>query len=93
MRPLYEWNISTVPQPGLNYQEILCNQAKVLGGASAKHALVFDRPLPGDLDASSSLGIDGWGWKDLFPYFTKVDSPVHSYGDLVESHGFGRNRH
>ncbi|KAK1712141.1 hypothetical protein BDP67DRAFT_518011 [Colletotrichum lupini] len=87
MRPLYEWNISTVPQPGLNYQEILCNQAKVLGGASAKHALVFDRPLPGDLNAFTSLGIDGWEWKDVIPFFKKFETFAEPPPEKIEKFG------
>ncbi|CAA9967182.1 Choline dehydrogenase [Pyrenophora teres f. maculata] len=97
MRPLFEWNISTVPQPGLNNQEIMCNQAKVLGGASLKHALVFDRAAPGDFDAFKSLGINGWSWKDIIPYYKKFESftpppqaKVENFGAVFEQqcHGF-----
>ncbi|KAM0815407.1 hypothetical protein AB5N19_01201 [Seiridium cardinale] len=86
-RPLYEWNISTVPQPGVNYQEILCNQAKVLGGASVKNGLVFDRPLPGDLNIFTSLGINGWEWKDVFPYFKKFETFAEPPSEKMDKFG------
>lgn len=68
MRAPYGWGIDYE----LFGQHIDLNQGKVLGGDSIKHALVYDRPVPGDLAAFEQLGIQGWSHEEMLPYLNKV---------------------
>lgn len=49
-------------------------QAKILGGGSSINAQVANRGGPGDYDEWEASGAKGWGWKDVLPYFRKLET-------------------
>ncbi|HEV2188783.1 MAG TPA: GMC family oxidoreductase N-terminal domain-containing protein [Stellaceae bacterium] len=58
-------------------------QARVLGGGSSINGQLANRGAPTDYDEWVAKGAAGWGWKDVLPYFKKVerdmdfDGPFH----------------
>ncbi len=62
-------------------------QARVLGGGSAINGQVFNRGAPADYDEWEARGADGWGWKDVLPYFIKVERDLDFDGPLHGRHG------
>jgi 5-(hydroxymethyl)furfural/furfural oxidase len=58
-------------------------QARVLGGGSSINGQLANRGAPSDFDEWVEKGATGWGWKDVLPYFKKVerdmdfDGPFH----------------
>ncbi|MEZ5655369.1 MAG: GMC family oxidoreductase [Sphingobium sp.] len=44
-----------------------------VGGASNINGMGADRGLPGDYDEWSLKGVSGWNWKDVLPYFKKLE--------------------
>jgi 5-(hydroxymethyl)furfural/furfural oxidase len=58
-------------------------QARVLGGGSSINGQLANRGAPTDYDEWEARGAAGWGWKDVLPYFRKVerdldfDGPFH----------------
>jgi 5-(hydroxymethyl)furfural/furfural oxidase len=58
-------------------------QARVLGGGSSINGQMANRGAPTDYDDWEARGAAGWGWKDVLPYFRKVerdldfDGPFH----------------
>ncbi|WP_176593231.1 GMC family oxidoreductase [Sphingobium sp. EM0848] len=50
------------------------SQAKVLGGGSAINGMHCQRGLPTDYDEWSQLGVTGWNWEQVLPYFKKVEA-------------------
>jgi 5-(hydroxymethyl)furfural/furfural oxidase len=58
-------------------------QARVLGGGSSINGQLANRGAPADYDEWQARGAAGWGWKDVLPYFRKVerdldfDGPFH----------------
>jgi len=58
-------------------------QARVLGGGSSINGQMANRGAPTDYDEWDARGAAGWGWKDVLPYFKKVerdldfDGPYH----------------
>jgi 5-(hydroxymethyl)furfural/furfural oxidase len=58
-------------------------QARVLGGGSSINGQLANRGAPTDYDEWETRGAAGWSWKDVLPYFRKVerdldfDGPFH----------------
>jgi len=58
-------------------------QARVLGGGSSINGQLANRGAPTDYDEWETRGAAGWSWKDVLPYFKKVerdldfDGPYH----------------
>jgi choline dehydrogenase-like flavoprotein len=44
-------------------------QARVMGGGSSVMGMIALRGLPSDYDAWEAMGVPGWGWGDVAPYF------------------------
>lgn len=56
----YDWNFTTIAQPGANNRIIAQNRGHVLGGSSALNLLSWDRGAAADYDAWEELGNPGW---------------------------------
>jgi 5-(hydroxymethyl)furfural/furfural oxidase len=58
-------------------------QARVLGGGSSINGQLANRGAPSDYDEWEARGAAGWSWKDVLPYFRRVerdldfDGPFH----------------
>ena len=46
----------------------------VLGGTSTINAMVFMRGSAHDYNAWEEMGAIGWGYKDVLPYFKKLEN-------------------
>jgi 5-(hydroxymethyl)furfural/furfural oxidase len=51
-------------------------QARVLGGGSSINGQMANRGAPFDYEEWVSRGAAGWGWKDVLPYFKKVEKDM-----------------
>lgn len=51
-------------------------QARVVGGGSSINGMHAQRGLPRDYEEWTQLGIQGWGWSDLLPYFKRLENDV-----------------
>ncbi|CAA7269323.1 unnamed protein product [Cyclocybe aegerita] len=63
------FNVSSVPQPGMNNHPGLAFAAVVVGGGSTINGMLFDRGAAEDYDIWERPHNPGWGWKGLLPYF------------------------
>ncbi|KXH50234.1 GMC oxidoreductase [Colletotrichum nymphaeae SA-01] len=82
----YDWNFTSVPQPGLNNRRINQARGKMLGGSSALNFMLMLYPSRGVLDAWGALGNAGWSFDELTPYFRKFGTdhpPPQSAKDIV----------
>ncbi len=77
--PRSDWMFKTQPQKGLNGRALSYPRGKVVGGSSAINAMVYMRGQAGDYDHWRQLGLPGWSWDDVKPYFRKHVS--HFLGD------------
>ena len=71
--PRSDWMFKTEPEPGLNGRSLNYPRGKVIGGSSAINAMVYMRGQAGDYDHWRQLGLPGWSWDDVLPYFKKHD--------------------
>lgn len=84
--PRSDWCFKTESVPGLNGRAIGYARGKVLGGCTAINAMVYMRGQAADYDAWRQLGLTGWGWDDVLPYFLKHENyfsgeaPLHKSG-------------
>ncbi|HVV79242.1 MAG TPA: GMC family oxidoreductase N-terminal domain-containing protein [Pseudolabrys sp.] len=84
--PRSDWMFKTEAEPGLNGRSLTYPRGKVIGGSSAINAMVYMRGQAGDYDHWRQLGLPGWSWADVKPYFRRVTD--HFLGDS-EHHAIG----
>ena len=69
--PRADWMFETQPVPGLNGRSLNYPRGKVIGGCSAINAMIYMRGQAADYDGWRQLGLTGWGWDDVKPFFLK----------------------
>jgi choline dehydrogenase-like flavoprotein len=84
--PRSDWMFKTEPEPGLNGRALNYPRGKVIGGCSAINAMVYMRGQAGDYDHWRQLGLPGWSWSDVLPYFKKHE---HHFLGESEHHAVG----
>jgi choline dehydrogenase len=70
------WGYETEPEPHLNGRRLSWPRGKVLGGSGSINGLVFLRGAPSDYDGWEALGAKGWAYKDVLPYFKRMEHNV-----------------
>ncbi len=70
----YNWCFYTDPDPNMNGRRIYWPRGKTLGGSSSINGLIYIRGQAEDYDHWAALGNDGWGFKDVLPYFIKSET-------------------
>lgn len=82
--PQYNWMNYTVPQAALNGRKLYAPRGKVQGGSGSINAMIYVRGHARDFDDWAAHGNDGWSWRDVLPYFRRLET--HPLGD-TEYHG------
>ena len=72
--PKYNWKYYSEPEPYLNNRKIYCPRGKMLGGCSSHNGMVFVRGNPRDFDRWASYGLPKWSYKNVLPYFKKLET-------------------
>jgi len=84
--PRSDWCFKTEPEEGLNGRSLDYPRGRVIGGSSAINAMIYMRGQAADYDHWRQLGLTGWGWDDVLPYFMRHEnhfmgaSDAHSVG-------------
>ncbi len=71
--PKHTWPFITEPQTALNNRTQLWTRGRVLGGSSSINGNVYVRGDPAEFNSWEVEGLPGWGWKDMLPYFKKME--------------------
>ena len=84
--PRSDWCFKTEAEAGLNGRSLSYPRGKAIGGSSAINAMIYMRGQAADYDHWRQLGLAGWGWDDVLPFFKR-----HENNFLGESewHGVG----
>jgi len=69
--PRADWLLKTETQPGLNGRSLNYPRGKVVGGSSAINGMIYMLGQSADYDNWRQLGLPGWSWEDVQPYFRK----------------------
>ena len=73
VHPRFSWGYATEPEPALGGREVPLPRGKVLGGSSTVNAMRYSRGHPRDYDQWRQLGLEGWGYADVLPYFRRSE--------------------
>jgi choline dehydrogenase-like flavoprotein len=82
-----DWRFRTAPEPGLNGRDIAYPRGKVIGGCSAINGMIYMRGQAADYDGWRQLGLEGWSWNDVLPYFLRHEDHHAGKSDLHEAGG------
>lgn len=82
--PIYNWGFRTEPEPALYDRRIAVPRGRGLGGSSLINGMIYVRGQPEDYDSWHRFGVRGWSYRDVLPYFRRLES--YSGGD-PESRG------
>ncbi|HAV08379.1 MAG TPA: choline dehydrogenase [Rhodobacteraceae bacterium] len=84
--PRTDWMYRTAPEPGLNGRSLIYPRGKVLGGCSSINGMIYMRGQAADYDGWRQMGLAGWGWDDVLPWFRRSEDYVDG---ASEFHGEG----
>ena len=62
-------------------------QARILGGGSSINGQLANRGAPADFEEWVERGARGWGWKDVLPFYKKVERDMDFDGPLHGKEG------
>ncbi|BAT58809.1 alcohol dehydrogenase [acceptor] [Variibacter gotjawalensis] len=66
-------SFTTEPSETTGGRGIIWPRGRVVGGSSSINGLIFIRGQHDDFDDWEKLGADGWGYRDVLPYFRKLE--------------------
>jgi choline dehydrogenase len=84
--PRADWCFKSEPEPGLGGRSIPVPRGKVIGGSSGINAMIYIRGQAADYDHWRQLGLVGWAWDDVLPFFMRHEDFV---GGAGPHHGAG----
>lgn len=85
--PAITWGFVSEPEPELNSRRLPVARGKMLGGTSSLNGMMAIRGHARDYDGWRDMGLPGWGWDDVLPYFRKLET--HWRGDSAHHGGDG----
>jgi choline dehydrogenase len=74
VNPKYLWGYRTEPDPGIADRSLVWTRGRVLGGSGSINGLVFLRGASSDYDEWERQGARGWSYRDVLPYFRKMET-------------------
>src|ERR1700694_2577308 len=84
--PRADWCFRTEPEEGLNGRSLAYPRGKVIGGSSAINAMIYMRGQAADYAHWRQLGLAGWGFDDVLPFFKRHE---HHFMGASDSHAVG----
>lgn len=72
--PSINWGYDTGAEQGLAGRRIHWPRGKLLGGSSSINGMTFVRGHPTDYDAWRQMGAAGWSYREVLPYFKRMEA-------------------
>jgi choline dehydrogenase len=82
----HNWSFETDPEPTCDNRRLYWPRGKGLGGSSAINAMIYIRGHRSDYDNWAKLGLTGWDYDSVLPYFKKSED---NQGLSDSTHGKG----
>ena len=69
----WDWGFLSEPEPGLAGRRNHLPRARVVGGCSTHNEMIYIRGNRADYDDWAAMGLSGWGYEDVLPYFKRAE--------------------
>jgi choline dehydrogenase len=70
----YNWGFWTEPEAQLDGRRLWWPRGRGWGGSSSINGMIYIRGHARDYDQWRQMGLDGWGYADVLPYFMRAES-------------------
>ena len=71
---VYNWGFWTEEEPNLNKRKLWWPRGKGWGGSSSINGMIYIRGHARDYDQWRQMGLQGWSYRDVLPYFKRSES-------------------
>jgi 5-(hydroxymethyl)furfural/furfural oxidase len=78
----YKWKLDAHMRTREAAPAMRISQARILGGGSSVMGMVALRGIPDDYDDWERRGAAGWAWRDVLPYFKRLETDADFQSDL-----------
>ncbi|AKH43681.1 choline dehydrogenase [Altererythrobacter atlanticus] len=82
----FNWGYEGEPEPHADNRRLRQPRGKGLGGSSLINGMLYARGHPRDYDEWRQLGLEGWSYEDVLPFFKKSEE---HWGPADQYHGKG----
>ncbi|MBO9694730.1 MAG: GMC family oxidoreductase N-terminal domain-containing protein [Sphingopyxis sp.] len=72
--PFYDWKLVSQPDPSRLDRTEDWPRGRGPGGSTRINGMIYVRGAPGDFDAWRDLGAEGWSYRDVLPYFRRIET-------------------
>ncbi|HPE59617.1 MAG: GMC family oxidoreductase N-terminal domain-containing protein [Thiothrix sp.] len=83
----FDWGFTTEPEAGMAKRNLPWPRGKGLGGSSLLNGMLYLRGHKADYDQWAVLGLPGWDWDSVLPYFRKSQSRPAVSGETIGQDG------
>ncbi|MDB5482618.1 MAG: choline dehydrogenase BetA [Caulobacteraceae bacterium] len=85
--PRYRWALSGHALTEHTSPPIPLLHGRVMGGGSSIMGMIMLRGTPDDYDGWADQGAEGWRWRDVLPYFRRLEHDLDFGGELHGAEG------
>jgi choline dehydrogenase len=82
----YNWGFDSVPQTHMDGRRLYWPRGKGWGGSSSINGMIYIRGHARDYDQWRQLGLEGWAFRDVLPYFKRSEHNERG-GDAFRGEG------
>ncbi|MDT8760178.1 GMC family oxidoreductase N-terminal domain-containing protein [Sphingomonas psychrotolerans] len=78
--PAYDWGYASEPDVKLAGRSLPVPRGRVHGGSSSINGMIYMRGHSRDYDGWRQMGVAGWSYADVLPYFRRMESSWRGAG-------------
>lgn len=82
------WGFETHAEANMNGRQMYWPRGKTLGGSSSINAMCYIRGAAQNYNDWAELGLNGWAWDDVLPYFKKSEDNTRGASEYHAIGGF-----
>jgi choline dehydrogenase len=80
--PSISWGYTSEPEPFADQRRLWLPRGKMLGGCSSINGMLYARADARDYDEWDQMGLTGWSYGEVLPYFRRAESSWRGNSEL-----------